>query len=165
VAAHVVLGCLLLRFGTLLILAWLTTNHERRNLPHHSKSCSNHNIETHHGHLTSRQMEDQHSQHSTQAKLNIIKMERLLRWLKAAGLSNITNHKNPILKYEGLDNKLMHAASVYYREKAYWNKMIKGHLPCPPAGYCSKSWKSSSWGFTKLLVPNDSDRKQPMANK
>jgi hypothetical protein len=37
---------------------------------HHSKPCSNHSIEPHHDHLTSRQMEDQHSQHSTQVKLN-----------------------------------------------------------------------------------------------
>jgi hypothetical protein len=28
-------------------------------------------------------------------------------------LSITTNHKNPILKYEGLGNQLMHAASVY----------------------------------------------------
>jgi hypothetical protein len=40
-------------------------------------------------------------------------MERLVRRLKTTGLSNTTNHKNPILKYEGLDNQLMHAASVY----------------------------------------------------
>jgi hypothetical protein len=33
--------------------------------------------------------------------------------LKAAGLSITTNHKNPILKYEGLGNQLMHAACVY----------------------------------------------------
>jgi hypothetical protein len=71
-------------------------NREGRNLPHHSKPCSNHSIESHHGHLTSRRMEDQHS---TQVKLNIIKMERLVR-LKTAGLSITTNHKNPILKYE-----------------------------------------------------------------
>jgi hypothetical protein len=58
-------------------------------------------------------MEDQHSQHSTQAKLNIIKMERLVRQLKTAGLSNTTNLKNSILKYEGLGNQLMHVASVY----------------------------------------------------
>jgi hypothetical protein len=58
-------------------------------------------------------MEDQQSQHSTQAKLNIIKMERLEWWLKIVGLSNTTNHKNSILKYEGLDNQLMHVASVY----------------------------------------------------
>jgi hypothetical protein len=45
--------------------------------------------------------------------LNIIKMERLVWWLKTAGLSNTTNHKNSILKYEGLGNQLMHAASVY----------------------------------------------------
>jgi hypothetical protein len=74
-------------------------------------------------------MEDQHSQHSTQAKHNIIEMVRLVRRLKTVGLSNTTNHKNPILKYKGLGNQLMHAASVYYREKAYWNKMVKGHLP------------------------------------
>jgi hypothetical protein len=111
---------------------------------HHSNPCSNHSIEPHHGHLTSRQMEDQHSQYSTQVKLNIIKMERLVRRLKTTGLSNTTNHKNPILKHEGLGNQLMHATSVYLREKAYWNKMVEGHLPCSPAGYCSKSWKSSS---------------------
>jgi hypothetical protein len=64
-------------------------------------------------------MKDQHSQHSIQAKLNIIKMERLVRRLKTVGLSNTTNHKNPIRKYEGLGNQLIHAASVYEREKAY----------------------------------------------
>jgi hypothetical protein len=58
-------------------------------------------------------MEDQHSQHSTQVELNIIKMERLVQRLKTAGLSNTTNHKNPILKYEDLGNQLMHTASVY----------------------------------------------------
>jgi hypothetical protein len=90
-----------------------TINYEDRNLPHRSKPCSNHIIESHLGHLTSRQMEDQHSQHSTQAKLNIIKIERLVWWLKTAWLSNTTNHKNLILKYEGLGNQLMHAACVY----------------------------------------------------
>jgi hypothetical protein len=90
-----------------------TTNHEGRNLPHHSKPCSKNNIESHHGHLTSWQMEDQHSQHSTQVKLNIIKMERHVRRLKTAGLSNTTNHKNSILKYESIGNHLMHVASVY----------------------------------------------------
>jgi hypothetical protein len=58
-------------------------------------------------------MEDQHSQHSTQAKLNIIKMERLVRWLKIAELSNTTNHKNQVLKYEGLGSQLVRAASKY----------------------------------------------------
>jgi hypothetical protein len=80
---------------------------------HHSKSCSNHNIESHHGHLTSQQMEDQHSQYSTQVKLNIIKMERPVRRLKTAGLSNTTNHKNLILMYEVLVNQLMHTTCVY----------------------------------------------------
>jgi hypothetical protein len=80
---------------------------------HHSKPCSNHSIEHHRGHLTSWQMEDQHSQHSTQVKLNIIKMERLIWQLKAIGLSITTNHKNPILKYEGIGNQLMHVACVY----------------------------------------------------
>jgi hypothetical protein len=41
------------------------------------------------------------------------KMERLVRWLKTRGLSNTTNHKNTILKYEVLGNQLMHAACVY----------------------------------------------------
>jgi hypothetical protein len=88
-------------------------NREGHNLPHHSKPCSNHNINAHHSHLTSRRMEDKHSQHSTQAKLNIIKMKRLVPWLKTTGLSNTTNHKKPILKYEGLGNQLMHVACVY----------------------------------------------------
>jgi hypothetical protein len=60
---------------------------------HHSKPWSNHNIESHHGHHTSRQMEDQHPQHSRQVKLNIIKMERLLQQLKTTGLSITTNYK------------------------------------------------------------------------
>jgi hypothetical protein len=80
---------------------------------HQSKPCSNHSIEFHHGHLTSQQMEDQQSQHSTQVKLNIIKMERFVRQLKTAGLSITTFHKNPILEYEGLGNQLIHVASVY----------------------------------------------------
>jgi hypothetical protein len=33
--------------------------------------------------------------------------------LMTAGLSNISNHKKPILKYESLDNQLMHVTSVY----------------------------------------------------
>jgi hypothetical protein len=49
----------------------------------------------------------------TQVKLNIVKMERLVWQLKTAGLSNTTNHKNPILKYESLGNQLLHAACVY----------------------------------------------------
>jgi hypothetical protein len=40
-------------------------------------------------------------------------MKRLIRQLKIAGLSNTTNQKNSILKYEGLGNQLMHAASEY----------------------------------------------------
>jgi hypothetical protein len=59
-------------------------------------------------------------------------MERLLQRLKTAGLSITTKHKNSILKYEGLGNQLMHAASVYERGKAYFNKMVKAHLPCFP---------------------------------
>jgi hypothetical protein len=58
-------------------------------------------------------MEDQHSQHSRQVKLNIIKMERLVQQLKTAGLSNTSNHKNPILKYEVLDNQLIQVVCVY----------------------------------------------------
>jgi hypothetical protein len=75
-------------------------------------NLANHSIESHHGHLTLRQMEDQHSQHSTQVKLNIIKMKRLVRWLKTVGISITTNHKKPIVKYDSLGNQLMQAASV-----------------------------------------------------
>jgi hypothetical protein len=39
--------------------------------------------------------------------------------LMIAGLSNTTNHKNPILNYESLGSQLIHAACVYQREKAY----------------------------------------------
>jgi hypothetical protein len=39
--------------------------------------------------------------------------DRIHRWLKTVGLSNTTNHKNPILKYGDLGNQLMHTASVY----------------------------------------------------
>jgi hypothetical protein len=41
---------------------------------------------------------------STQVKLNIIKIERLVWWLKTVGLSITNNHKNQILMYESLDN-------------------------------------------------------------
>jgi hypothetical protein len=61
-------------------------------------------------------MKGQHSQHSTQVKLNIIMMERLVQRLKTAGLSITTYYKNSILKYESLANQLMHAACEYYRE-------------------------------------------------
>jgi hypothetical protein len=40
-------------------------------------------------------------------------MKDFVRWLKTIGLSNTTNHKNSILKYEGLGNQYMHVASVY----------------------------------------------------
>jgi hypothetical protein len=58
-------------------------------------------------------MEDQHSQHSTQARTQHHKDGRLVRQLKTAGLSNTTNHKKRILKYESLGNQLMHVASEY----------------------------------------------------
>jgi hypothetical protein len=109
---------------------------------HHSKPCSNHIIEPHHNHLTSRRMEDQYSQYST-SQTQHHQDGKTCTTLKAARLSNTTNHKNPILKYDALV-QLMHATSVYWREKAYWNKMVKGHLPCSSASCCSKSWKSSS---------------------
>jgi hypothetical protein len=63
--------------------------------------------------VTSHHNRWKHSQHSRQVKLNIIKMERLVRQLKTTGLSITTNHKNPILKYESLGNQLMHAACEY----------------------------------------------------
>jgi hypothetical protein len=63
---------------------------------HHSKSYSNNNIESYHGHLTSRRMEDQHSTSQTQHH----KDGKTCTTLKTVGLSNTTNHKNLILKYE-----------------------------------------------------------------
>jgi hypothetical protein len=56
-------------------------------------------------------MEDQYSQHST-SETQHQKDEKTCMTLKTAGLSNTTNHKNPIQKYEALV-QLMHAASVY----------------------------------------------------
>jgi hypothetical protein len=58
-------------------------------------------------------MEVQHSQYSTQAKTQHHKVARLVRRLKITGLSDTPNHENPILKYEGLGNQLMHVASEY----------------------------------------------------
>jgi hypothetical protein len=55
------------------------------------------------------------------------KDEKTCTTLMTTRLSITTNHKNPILKYEGLGNQLMHEACVYLGEKAYWNKMVKGH--------------------------------------
>jgi hypothetical protein len=41
------------------------------------------------------------------------KDEKICTTPMTVGLSITTNHKNPILKYEGLGKQLMHAASVY----------------------------------------------------
>jgi hypothetical protein len=57
-------------------------------------------------------MEDQHFQHIT-SQTQHHKDEKTCMTLMTAGLSITTNHKNPILKYESLDNQLMHAACVY----------------------------------------------------
>jgi ribonuclease HI len=59
-----------------------------------TKPCSNHSIELHHGQLTSRWMEDHNTHSKTQAKLNIIKDQRLVRQLMTAGLSNYNNYKS-----------------------------------------------------------------------
>jgi hypothetical protein len=58
-------------------------------------------------------MEEHYSQYSTLAKAQHHRDGRFVRKLKTAGLSNTTNHKNPILQYEGLGNQLTHVASVY----------------------------------------------------
>jgi hypothetical protein len=58
-------------------------------------------------------MEDYYSQHSTQAKAQHHRDGRFVRRLKTAWLATLPIHKNPILKYEGLGNQLMHAASKY----------------------------------------------------
>jgi hypothetical protein len=59
---------------------------------HHSKPCSNHSIKPHHGHLTSRRMEDHHSQHST-SQTQHHKDGKTSVTLNTAELSNTTNHK------------------------------------------------------------------------
>jgi hypothetical protein len=41
------------------------------------------------------------------------KDEKTCMTLMTTGLSITTNHKNSILKYEGLGNQLMHVACVY----------------------------------------------------
>jgi hypothetical protein len=56
---------------------------------HHSKPCSNHNIEPRHSHLTSRRMKDQHSQYS-RSQTQQHKDGKTCKTLKTAWLS-ITN--------------------------------------------------------------------------
>jgi hypothetical protein len=63
---------------------------------HHSIPCSNHSIEPHHGHLTSRRMEDQHSQHST-SQTQHHKDEKTCTTLKTAWLS--ISNQNTRLRY------------------------------------------------------------------
>jgi hypothetical protein len=78
------------------------TNHITWQIPtffHHSKPCWKHSIEPHHGHLTSRWMEDQHFQYST-SQTQHHKDGKTWTTLKTAWLS-ITNHVwTQILKYE-----------------------------------------------------------------
>jgi hypothetical protein len=58
---------------------------------HHSNCCSNHNIDPHHGQLTSQRIEENITLTKTQAKLNITKDGNTCTTLKTAWLS-ITNH-------------------------------------------------------------------------
>jgi hypothetical protein len=72
-------------------------------------TASNHTTVTaHHDRWKTNTLNSQHKSNSI-----ITKMERLVWQLKTVGLSITTNHKNPILKNEGLGNQLMHVASVY----------------------------------------------------
>jgi hypothetical protein len=64
-----------------------TTCHDDINDLHHFNHCSNHNIDPHHGQITSRRMEDHNTLTKTQVKLNIIKDENTCMTLKTAGLS------------------------------------------------------------------------------
>jgi hypothetical protein len=57
-------------------------------------------------------MEDQYSQHST-SQTQHHKDGKTCTTFNIVGLSDTTNHKNPMLKYEGLGTVLVHAASVY----------------------------------------------------
>jgi hypothetical protein len=65
-------------------------------------------VTSHHDRWKTNTLNTQHKSNSI-----IIKMERLVQWLITIGLSNTTNHKNTILKHEGLGNQLMDVASVY----------------------------------------------------
>jgi hypothetical protein len=96
----------------------------------------------------------------TQAKLNITEDGKTCTTPMTAWLS-INNQVwtlNP--KVWGLGIVLKHAGNVYTREIKGTHRiyMVKGHLPCSPASYCSKSWMSSSWRFSKSSAPNGSNR-------
>jgi hypothetical protein len=56
-----------------------TTCHNDINHLHHYNHCSNHNIDSHHGQLTFRRMEDHNTLTKTQAGLNITKDRRFIR--------------------------------------------------------------------------------------
>jgi hypothetical protein len=64
---------------------------------HHSNPCSNHSINPHQCHLTSREMDDRTLSQRHKPNSTSYNMERLVQQLMTAGLSNSTNHKpNPI---------------------------------------------------------------------
>jgi hypothetical protein len=115
------------------------------------------------GLITSRRMEDHISHTKTQTILNIIKMEDLHDTQDC-----MTRHTNQVWtqipKVWGLGNNInaCRPVCILEREKAHRINMVKGHLTCSPASCCSKSWKSSSWRFSKSSAPNDSDRKQAL---
>jgi hypothetical protein len=79
----------------------------------------------------------------TQAKLSITKDGRTCTTLMTAWLSKTNQVWTQILSMRG--TVLKHAGQcIYKRKKAHRINMLKGHLPCSPAIYCSKSWTSSS---------------------
>jgi hypothetical protein len=101
------------------------------NCLHHSKPCSNHSIKSHHSHLTSRWMEDQHYQHSTQVKLNIIKMERLVRRLNSMSnstskWSRVTCLALPLAAAQSLGSQVLEDSQSHWRQTiATGNKQLQ----------------------------------------
>jgi hypothetical protein len=120
---------------------------------HHSKCCSNHSIEPHHGHLTSRRMEDQHSQHST-SQTQHHKDGKTYMTLKTTGLSNTTNHKNPILNMRLWFNYYMRL--VYIRERKHigikWSRVTCLALPLAAAYSLGRQVLEDSQSRWRLMI-------------
>jgi hypothetical protein len=144
-----------------------TTCHDGINHLHHSNRCSNHSIDPHMVilHLDrwkTTTLSQRHKPNSISQR-----MERLV-WLFMTAWLSITNQVwTHIPKVWDLGNNIKACMPIceLKRKKSHRINMVKGHMPCSPTSYCSKSWTSSSWRFSKLSAPNDSDWKQAIINK
>jgi hypothetical protein len=173
---HVVLGCLLLRFtcgGTCCpgvstpMIQYLADSSMTSHITwwnptvsaiptllksqHRSSPWSNH-IST----------DGRPSLTKTQAKLNITKDGETCTTLMTTCLSIINQVWTQLLKYEAYVQYQCMQVNVYTSERKRTHRinMVRGHLPCSPTSFYSKSCTSSSWRFSKSSAPNGSDWKQ-----